>query len=176
MPEHPVDRQAIADGMERARATLACLVEEAGDADFDRPSNGTRWTNEQLLFHMVFGFMVVQRLLPLVRLFGRLPPEWSRKYARLLNLGTPLFDIVNYRGSSAAAMVYNRRRMVRKFDRVLAALQRELAAEPEHNFDLSMAFPTRWDPFFAGTMTLEQVYRYPIEHFDYHARQLTLPA
>ncbi|MBF6100514.1 DinB family protein [Nocardia cyriacigeorgica] len=174
MTEHPVDRQAIADGMERARATLVRLVEAAGEADAERPSAGTRWTNEQLLFHMVFGFMVVQRLLPLVRLFGRLPPRWSRTYARLLNVCTPLFDVINYRGSCAAAMVYNRHRVVWKFDRVLAALRRKLAAEPERNFDLCMAFPTRWDPFFADTMTLEQVYRYPIEHFDFHARQLTL--
>ena len=34
---------------------------------------GTRWTSEQLLFHMVFGYMIVQRLLILVKVFSRLP-------------------------------------------------------------------------------------------------------
>lgn len=143
-------------------------------SDFDRPSNGTRWSNEQLLSHMVFGFMVVLRLLPLVRLFGRLPQRWSRRFVRLLDLGTPLFDVVNYYGSCAASLVYNRHRMVAKCGRVLAALESRLAAEPERNFDRRMAFPVRWDPFFADTMSLEQVYRYPVEHFDFHARQLTL--
>jgi hypothetical protein len=37
-----------------------------------------------------------------------------------------------------------------------------------------MHFPTRWDPFFKDYMTLEGVYRYPGEHHDFHARQLTL--
>ena len=38
--------------------------------------------NEQLLFHMVFGYMVVQRLLVLVRVFSRLPDAVSRVFAR----------------------------------------------------------------------------------------------
>ena len=39
------------------------------------PTRGTRWTNEQLSFHMVFGYMIVHRLLILVKLFSRLPIE-----------------------------------------------------------------------------------------------------
>ena len=73
-----------AQPVERARAELHELLDRAAAADFDRPSNGTRWTNEQLLFHMVFGFMVVARLLPLVRVLGRLPAPVSRSYAWLL--------------------------------------------------------------------------------------------
>ena len=37
-----------------------------------------------------------------------------------------------------------------------------------------MHFPTRWDPFFKDYMTLEDVYRYPGQHFDFHKRQLTV--
>ena len=37
-----------------------------------------------------------------------------------------------------------------------------------------MPFPDRWDPFFAPTMTLNDVYAYPTLHFDFHARQLSL--
>ena len=40
---------------------------------WDKPTRGTRWTNEQLLFHMLFGYMIVQRLLVLVKVFSRLP-------------------------------------------------------------------------------------------------------
>ncbi|MGB9223141.1 hypothetical protein [Mycobacterium sp.] len=36
-----------------------------------------------------------------------------------------------------------------------------------------MHFPSRWDPFFNDYMTLEDVYRYPGQHFDFHQRQLT---
>jgi hypothetical protein len=39
-----------------------------------------------------------------------------------------------------------------------------------------MSFPTRWDPFFKETMTLADVYAYPVAHFDFHAAQLFLDA
>jgi hypothetical protein len=172
--ESGVDRRGIAAELERARVELRWLVERADAADFDRISNGTRWTNEQLLFHMVFGFMVVTRLLPLVRMLGRLPAAASRVHARLLDAATTPFHAINYRGSCAAATVYNRKRMTAQCDRVIAKLQRKLAAEPEGNFRLGMHFPVRWDPFFADYMTIEDIYRYPTKHFDYHRRQLTL--
>ena len=60
----PREREAIVDSLERARRELHDLVAAAGPADVRRRSNGTRWTNDQLLFHMVFGFMIVRRLLP----------------------------------------------------------------------------------------------------------------
>jgi hypothetical protein len=60
--------------------------------------HGARWTNEQLLFHMVFGYMVVQRLRVLVRLFGRLPEAPSRAFARTLNAGAKPFHRINYYG------------------------------------------------------------------------------
>ena len=37
-----------------------------------------------------------------------------------------------------------------------------------------MHYPTRWDPFFTGYMTLADLYRYPTRHYDFHRRQLTL--
>jgi hypothetical protein len=169
-----VDRSGIAAELERARVELHRLVDRANAADFDRLSNGTRWTNEQLLFHMVFGFMVVVRSLPLLRILGRLPSSVSRWYAWLLNAAAAPFHQINYYGSCAAAKVYNRRRMAGQCDRVVARLQRKLAAEPDANLGLEMHFPVRWDPFFADRMTLEAVYRYPTKHFDFHRRQLTL--
>lgn len=174
MTEGLVDRGAIAAELERARSELHRLVEGADATDFKRRSSGTRWTNEQLLFHMVFGFMVVSRLLPLVRTLGRLPESASRSFAWLLDAAARPFHLINYYGSCAAATVYNRRRMTAQCDRVIARLHRKLLAEPEENFSLAMHFPTRWDPFFADTMTLEALYRYPTRHFDFHRRQLSL--
>ncbi|WP_054248861.1 DinB family protein [Rhodococcus opacus] len=175
MPEEqPVDRAAIAADLERARRALHDLLAHASPEDFDRRSDGTRWTNEQLLFHMVFGYMVVRRLLVLVRVFSRLPDQISRGFAWALDAGTPVFHQVNYFGSWAAATVFDRRRMGRQCDRVIAKLQRSLAKESETDLRRSMAFPVHWDPFFTETMTLEQVYRYPGKHFDFHRDQLTL--
>ena len=141
---------------------------------WSRPTRGTRWTNEQLLFHMVFGYMVVQRLLVLVRVLGRLPIPISRAFPRALNSATRPFHAINYCGSCAAALVYNRHRMGAKLDRVIASLQRKLDREDDDAFLRGMHYPTRWDPFFNDFMTLEDIYRYPGQHFDFHARQLTI--
>ena len=88
MPQ-PVNRAAIAADLERARIDFQHLTEMADDDDWIKPTKGTRWNNEELLFHMALGYMVVQRLLLLVRLFDRLPDSVSRRYARMLNAVTP---------------------------------------------------------------------------------------
>jgi len=72
------NRDGIATDLERARITFHRLLDATGPDDWDKPTRGTRWTNEQLLFHMVFGYMVVQQLLVLVRIFSRLPDPVSR--------------------------------------------------------------------------------------------------
>jgi len=56
------------------------LLDSATVAELSRPSNGTKWTNGQLLFHMLFGYLIVVRLLVLVRIFGRLPDGVSRVF------------------------------------------------------------------------------------------------
>jgi hypothetical protein len=176
MPTDPIDRADIAADLEHARIEFHRLLDVAGPHDWGRPTRGTRWTNEQLLFHMVFGYMIVQRLLILEKVFNRLPDEVSRSFARLLNAATRPFDVINYYGSCAAALVYNRRRMGAKMDHVVAALQRKLAHESDGASQRGMHFPTRWDPFFQDYMTVADVYRYPGQHFAFHAHQLTLTA
>ena len=123
---------------------------------------------------MVFGYVVVQRLLILVRLFSRLPGVVGRAFAAVLNAATAPFDAINFYGSCAAARVYNRRRMGAKLDRVIDSLQRSLARERDSDFRRGMHYPTRWDPFFHDFMTLEDIYRYPGQHFDFHRDQLTV--
>jgi hypothetical protein len=76
-----VDRQVVRDEMEQARLTFHRLLDSATVAELSRPSNGTKWTNGQLLFHMLFGYLIVVRLLVLVRIFGRLPDGFSRVFA-----------------------------------------------------------------------------------------------
>ena len=170
-----VDRAALAADLERARLEFHQLLAEAErETSWTQPTRGTRWTNEQLLFHMVFGYMVVQRLLVLVRVLGRLPDPVSRVFARALNAATRPFHTINYYGSCAAALVYNRHRMGAKLDRVIASLQGKLDREPDDAFGRGMHYPTRWDPFFNDYMTLQDIYRYPGQHFDFHARQLTI--
>lgn len=167
-------KDEITAGYRRAVSDLDTLLRSTSSTELHRRSNGTRWTNEELLFHMVFGYMVVRALLPLVRVVSRLPGPARIGFAAALNAGSRPFDVVNYWGSRAAALVYNRRRMGRKLERTINALTRRLERESSGSLSRSMPFPDRWDPFFKPVMTLQDVYAYPTLHFDFHAKQLTL--
>ena len=107
---------------------------------------------------MAFGYLVVRRLLPLVRLFGRLPDPVSRGFAALLNAGTRPFHLVNYVGSAGGALVFHGARLDRQFDHTIDLLHRYLDAETDATLARRMHFPTGWDPLFREVMTLELVY------------------
>lgn len=168
-------KDEIVSGYSRVRQELDAWLAGASTEDLRRRSDGTKWTNEELLFHMVFGYMVVRALLPLVRLVSRLPAPAGKAFAAVLNAGTRPFDVVNYWGSRAAATVFNHRRMARKLGKTIASLSRQLDRETPGSLSRSMPFPDRWDPFFAPLMSLNDVYAYPTVHFDFHAKQLSLP-
>ena len=169
-----LDRAAVRAEMESARLDFRRLIDEATPADLRRPSDGTRWTNRQLLFHMLFGYLVVRALLVLARVFGLLPGGAGKAFARLLDSAHRPFDLINYLGSCAGAWIIPPSRMTRMLDRVIAALQQHLQRETSSALRRGMHYPTTWDPFFAGYMTLAGIYHYPTQHFRFHQRQLTL--
>lgn len=168
------NRQRLHDELDRARADLHRLVDNASSADLRRRTRGTRWSNGQLLWHMAFGYLIVRRLLPLVRLFSRLPEPFSRAFAATLDAGSRPFHLINYLGPVGGARVVHGARLTRQLDRTIDALHRRLDAESDETLMRRMHFPVRWDPFFRDTMTLEQVYRYGTEHYDFHREQLTI--
>jgi len=169
------DRRAVHEEMERARATFRQLLRSASPADLRRRTQGTRWTNEQLLFHMLFGYLIVRVLLVLVKGFGRLPDGVSNVFARVLESATGPFHVVNYLGSKAGPFVFGGAdKMAAELDRVIASLHRRLDSESEETLRLRMYFPTSWDPFFNDSMSVGELYRYATQHFDFHRRQLTL--
>lgn len=90
------DKQLVQDELREAQTDFHRLLDTATMADLARPTNETRWNNEQLLFHMLFGYMITAALLPLMRLFGRLPRGVGKGYARLLDATTRPFDAINY--------------------------------------------------------------------------------
>jgi hypothetical protein len=169
-----MDRHAVHEEMERARATFHQLWDGARKDELRRRSNGTAWTNQQLLFHMLLGYLIMRALMNLVRVFGRLPESVDRGYARLLNAATVSFDAANFVGSWAGGSTLGRRGQTALFDRVVGALHRRLDAETDADLVRGMHYPTRWDPFFHDYMTLADLYRFPTQHFDFHRRQLTL--
>jgi hypothetical protein len=171
-----LSRPALHDEMEAARLRFAGLVAAADPAALRRPSAGTRWTNRQLLFHMVLGYLIVRALGNLVRIFGRLPRSASRRFATVLNAATRLFDQVNYMGSWAGGQTLTPVQMSRLLDRTVAKLHRRLDVASDADLERGMHYPTRWDPFFRDYMTLADVYHFPTQHFEFHRGQLTLGA
>lgn len=170
----PIDRRRLHDDLERVRADLHQLVAAAGARELRQRSNGTRWTNGQLLWHMAFGFLIVSRLLPLVRMFGRLPDAYSRAFAAVLNAGTRPFHYINYLGSVGGALVFHGPRLTHRIDHTIARLHHRLDAESAEALGRRMHFPVGWDPFFQDTMTLADVYAYGMQHYDFHRKQLTI--
>jgi hypothetical protein len=158
----------------RIRADFRTLLDTATVAELRQPSDGTRWNNEQLLFHMLFGYLLVANLRYLVRMFAQLPDGASRRFAALLNAGTRPFHVINYVGSIGGPRVLGHARMERVMDRVVSNLQASLRRQSAEALSGGMHFPVGWDPYFRDHMTLLEVYHYPTQHYEHHRRQLTL--
>ncbi len=167
-----VDRQRIRDELRQRRETFHATLESFSVDDLKRPSNGTRWNNEELLFHLLFGYIIVVVLTGMVKLLGLLPRSTTKPFALLLNASTRPFNAVNYWGSRLGAKFYNHKRMGSKFDRVSASLSKKLDRASEASLRRGMYCPTRWDPFFKEYMTLADIFHYPTRHFDFHLKQL----
>jgi hypothetical protein len=166
-----MERVDIGVEMRRTQAEFWQLVSRASADDLRRRSNGTRWTNRQLLYHMVFGYMIVRTLMPLVHALGRF--GHSRGFAATLNASRHPFHVINYVGSWGGGQILTTRAMAALLDRTIDALQRRLATETEASLALTMHFPTAWDPYFKPTMSVLDVYHFGTQHFDHHRRQLT---
>ena len=117
-----------------------------------------KWTNGQLLFHMFFGYLIVVRLLVLVRIFGRLPDGFSRRLAGVLEASTRPCHVINYLGSVGGLRLLGYAGMGRRFDRVIAKVLRRLERESDSELSRGMHYPTSWDPYFKAYMTLADVF------------------
>jgi hypothetical protein len=169
-----IDREEVVAELDRVRQDYRALLDSADAGALGRRSNGTRWTNRQLLFHMLFGYLIVATLRPLVGAFARPPARVSRGFARGLDSAARPFHVVNYVGSLAGGRLLGRGGMAWLMDLVLTRLQRSLRRAPDLALSRGMCFPVRWDPYFNDFMTLLEVYHYGTQHFDHHRRQLTL--
>ncbi len=169
-----MQRQDIHHELDRVSADFAALIDHAPVAEMRQPSDGTKWRNEQLLFHMLFGYLLVRNLLPLVRGFDRIPERTSRGFAAVLNAGTRPFHTINYASSLGGARVLGYPGMQRLMRWVIRDLHRSLDQRTDDQLNRGMHFPVGWDPYFRDVMTLREVYHYATQHYEHHRRQLTL--
>ena len=128
------------------------------------------WT--RALFHMAFAFFLLPVLLPLVRLFGRVPEGWSKRFAGVLNSGTGLFNVINALGPHVGGRILSRRALEQVFDRVYRRILVIVNSIPEAEWQRGMYYPWKWDGLFQEYMTLADVCLYPCRHFAAHRADL----
>jgi hypothetical protein len=159
---------------ELVAASLAfhALLDSLTEEDLRKQSLNPGWTNGEILAHMLFGFTIVSALLPMERLWRRLPKESSKWFAWLLNASTGPFNWFNALGARVQGKVFTYQRVGKVFDRALLALLKQVDSIKPDEWQRGMYYPTKWDPNFDEFMTLEKVLRYPVMHFNLHLGQI----
>jgi len=158
--------------LDTARAEFHQLLDSFSEKDFQRQSLNPGWTNGEILAHMTFGFMIVDVLLPMTRLWGKLPKGSSKWFAWLLNSFTGLFNWFNALGARGQAKVFTHQRIGKIFDSTYFSLLKKVESIKDHEWERGMYYPTKWDANFDEFMTLEKLIHYPVVHFNFHLTQI----
>ena len=165
-------REEIQKELDTTRAEFHRLLAALSEEDFQRPSRNPGWTNGEIVAHMMFGFIVINVLLPVARLWGRLPKGSSKWFAGLLNLFTVPFNWFNALGARGQGKVFTRQRIGRIYDRVYFSLLGKINSIKDEEWEHGMYYPTKWDSNFSEFMTLEELFYYPVIHFNFHLEQI----
>lgn len=171
-PEIEARRALLRSDLEAARGEFHVMAASISEKAWTGPSHNPGWTNGQLLFHVLLGFILVLPLASFLVFFGHLPALCSRIFAWILNFSTPLFNRVNAAGPRVGARLLGRAGVIREFNRVHGAILTRLERVHSREWALAMHYPTRWDPSFRSAMHLEELFRYPITHLRHHQAQL----
>ena len=165
--------ESIRSELETTRSSFHALLASLREADVCKPSLNPRWTNGEILAHMIFGFIIVKALLPLARIWGRFPKDSSKPFAWLLNIGTRPFNWFNRLGARMQGKVFTYTRLAKLYDRVHSSLLKALASIQNEEWERGMYYPTKWDPNFSEFMTIEKLFHYPVIHFNVHLTQIS---
>ncbi len=160
--------------LERAREEFHSLIGSLSEESWTQPSHNSGWTNGQVVFHILLGFILVRPLASLLILFGQLPEVCSKIFSGILNFATPLFNRINAIGPRIGARLLGRAGVIRKFDEVHAVLLTRLDRLQPRHWTMTMHYPTRWDPRFKTDMRLEDLFQYPITHLRHHQIQVRI--
>jgi hypothetical protein len=163
---------SVRSELEAARSSFHSLLDSLSEGDLDRQSLNPGWTNGEILAHMLFGFILTNYLLPLARIWGRLPRGSSRPFAWLLNAFTGPFNRFNALGARMQGRVFTYTRLGGLFNRALASLLNKTSTIRDEEWERGMYYPTRWDSNFSEFMTLEKLSYYPVTHFNFHLGQI----
>ena len=165
--------ELIHSELESTRQSFHALLESFSEEDLRRQSLNPGWTNGEILAHMLFGFIVVNVLLPMTRIWGKLPKGSSKLFAMLLNAVTKPFNWINAWGARMQGKVFTYQRIGRLYDWVHASLLKQAASIRTEEWQRGMYYPIRWDSNFSEFMTLEKLFHYPVIHFNFHRTQIS---
>ena len=165
-------REEVFNQLNAARASFHTLVDSLSEQDFQKQSLNPGWTNGEILAHMTFGFIIINVLLPMARLWGRLPKDSSKPFAWLLNVSTQPFNWFNSLGARGQGKFFTHRRIGKIYDRAYFSLLKKINAIEEDEWEHGMYYPTKWDSNFDEFMTLEKLFHYPVTHFNFHLTQI----
>jgi hypothetical protein len=170
---HRAIKEEICTELEAARAQFHSLLNSLSEQDFQKQSLNSGWTNGEILAHMTFGFIIINVLLPMARLWGRLPNSSSKWFALLLNTFTGPFNWFNALGARGQGKFFTRKRIGKIYDQTYFSLLNRVNSIKDSEWGRGMYYPTKWDPNFEEFMTLEKLCHYPVTHFNFHMTQIT---
>ncbi len=165
-------KEAVRTELEATRKTFHALLDSLSESDLRKRSRNPGWINGEILTHMTFGFIILNALLPMARLWGHLPKWTSKIFASILNAFTTPFNWINALGARLQAQIFTDQRIGQVYDWTHASLIKQLEAIKDDEWERGMHYPTRWDPNFHDFMTIRELFRYPITHFNFHMEQL----
>jgi Mycothiol maleylpyruvate isomerase N-terminal domain len=169
---HQITEEEIRIALETARTKFHTLLDSLSDQDLRKPSLNPGWTNGEILAHITFGFIIMNALLPLARLWGGLPKGSSKWFAWLLSAFTGPFNWMNALGARGQGKVFTHQRIGKIYDRAYSSLLKKIDSIREDEWEHGMYYPTKWDANFDEFMTLEKLFHYPVIHFNFHLDQI----
>ena len=150
------------------------ILKAARPEELDLPTNGTAWTNRQLLFHMLLGQRVTRMVIVVMGVFSRLPAGASRAWAAGMAAVTPLYHRLNWLGGVVGGRLFTVSRMGRQMEAVTAEILHFYDHASPGDLRRGMTIPPSWDPYFSTWMDRAQLMTWAPMHYQHHRRQLTL--
>ena len=150
------------------------ILKAALPEELDLPTNGTAWTNRQLLFHMLLGQLVTRMVIVVMGAFSRLPAGASRGWAAGMAAVTPLYHRLNWLGGVVGGRLFTVARMGRRMEAVTAKILRFYDHASPGDLRRGMTIPPSWDPYFSTWMDRALLMTWAPMHYQHHRRQLTL--
>jgi hypothetical protein len=166
--------EMIVEKLESTRLQFIIIAENISEEELRRISKNIGWTNNEILAHILFGFIITNVLLPGVIIFGNLPKLITKPFAMLLNAFTKPFNYINKFGARAQGKVFIGKRLVYLIDKTIKSLENRVMHISNEDWQKGMYYPNKWDFNLDEFMTLEKLVNYPITHFEFHKSQLLL--